>query len=94
MRRVPGSLALGAALLVASCGQKGPLYLPDKSAPVITTPAQPSPAQPAAPQASPAQAAPDEAAPAPPAAAPPVAAPPSGTAPKPEDKNHDPESPK
>jgi predicted small lipoprotein YifL len=76
MRRVPGSLALGAALLAASCGQKGPLYLPDKSVPMITTPAQPTPAQPAAPQS------------------PPVAAPPSGTAPKPEDKNHDPESPK
>lgn len=56
MRRVAGSLALGAALLAASCGQKGPLYLPDKSVPVITTPAQPAPAQPVPPQSPPAQA--------------------------------------
>ena len=41
---------LGAAALLAGCGQKGPLYLPDKNTRVITTP-------PAAPPAAPAPAA-------------------------------------
>jgi predicted small lipoprotein YifL len=48
MRRALDSLALGAALLAAGCGQKGPLYLPDKNAPVATTQApqpQPAPAE-------------------------------------------------
>ena len=39
-------LAGGAALLLAGCGQKGALYLPDKSAQVVTTAAAPpEPAQ-------------------------------------------------
>ncbi len=47
--------ALGAALLAAGCGQKGPLYLPDRNAPAVTAPApQPSPGESA--PASPAQA--------------------------------------
>jgi len=41
--------ALGAALTLSGCGQKGPLVLPDKNAQVITSPAPaaPSPATPA-----------------------------------------------
>lgn len=30
--------------IVAGCGQKGALYLPDKNAAVVTRPAQPAPA--------------------------------------------------
>jgi predicted small lipoprotein YifL len=45
MRRAVCLSALGAALLAAGCGQKGPLYLPDRNAPVVTAPAmQPQPA--------------------------------------------------
>jgi predicted small lipoprotein YifL len=51
-------LVVGAALAITACGQKGPLYLPEKSAAVVTGPA----AAPAAPQSAPA--------PAPPAPAP------------------------
>jgi predicted small lipoprotein YifL len=40
-------LAGGAALLLAGCGQKGALYLPDKNAEVVTTPATPAPSTPA-----------------------------------------------
>ena len=43
-------LAAAAALAVGGCGQKGPLYLPDKGAKVVTTPAPP--AAPPAPTAS------------------------------------------
>ena len=50
MKRAGWLLAGGAALLAAGCGQKGALYLPDKNAQVITTPAAPPvPAQPAPP---------------------------------------------
>jgi len=38
MRRGRPLLAL-AVLAAAGCGQKGPLYLPDKNATVVTTPA-------------------------------------------------------
>ena len=52
MRR--GALLLALAVLAAAgCGQKGPLYLPDKSARVATTPA---PAEPAAAEPVPADA--------------------------------------
>ena len=34
-------VAAAAALLTVGCGQKGPLYLPDKNAKVVTTPAAP-----------------------------------------------------
>jgi predicted small lipoprotein YifL len=50
-----------AALTLAGCGQKGPLYLPDKGGTVVSSPATTAPATPApdsAPQAAPAQAAP------------------------------------
>lgn len=45
-------LAAGAALLVGGCGQKGPLYLPDKGGKVVTsapaaTPATAAPVKPA-----------------------------------------------
>jgi tyrosine-protein kinase Etk/Wzc len=67
--------ALGAAAaltaLLSGCGQKGPLYLPDKNAAVVTAPAQPAP---------PATTAPATTAPAStPAAAPGTAAPPGQT---------------
>lgn len=39
MRRLAWLLAAGAALAAAGCGQKGPLYLPDKNAAVVTGPA-------------------------------------------------------
>ena len=41
MRRVPWILAGAVALLLAGCGQKGALYLPDKNAQVVTTAAAP-----------------------------------------------------
>jgi predicted small lipoprotein YifL len=47
------TLILGAALLLlAACGQKGPLYLPDKQAAVVTSAPVPAsaPPAPAAPQ--------------------------------------------
>jgi len=48
-------LAGAAALLLAGCGQKGALYLPDKNAQVVTTPAaSPLPAQSAPAPATPA----------------------------------------
>jgi predicted small lipoprotein YifL len=57
MKRAAWTVAGGVAALVAGCGQKGPLYLPDKNPRVVTTPAtQPQPA--------PAQSAPAEKAPA------------------------------
>jgi predicted small lipoprotein YifL len=34
-------------LLLAACGQKGPLYLPDKQAAVVTSAPAPAPAPPA-----------------------------------------------
>jgi predicted small lipoprotein YifL len=63
--------AAALAALLSGCGQKGPLYLPDKNAAVVTAPAQPAP---------PATTAPATTAPAPtPAAAPDTAAPPAQT---------------
>jgi predicted small lipoprotein YifL len=50
MKRASWLLAGGAALLLAGCGQKGALYLPDKNAQVVTTPAAqstPAPSTPA-----------------------------------------------
>ena len=56
MRPAIAVTALGAALLVAGCGQKGPLYLPDKDIRVVRPPAtQP---QPSAPETAPAETAP------------------------------------
>lgn len=56
--------ALGAAVTLAGCGQKGPLVLPDKNAQVTTSPAP----------AAPSEAAPAQSPPAP-ATAPPTTAP-------------------
>ncbi len=36
-------IGVAAALLTAACGQKGPLYLPDKTAKVIIPPPAPTP---------------------------------------------------
>jgi len=66
MRRAICLAALGAAWLAAGCGQKGPLYLPDKNTRAVTTPsAQPAPAAP--PSASAPQPAPPSTTPTPPA---------------------------
>jgi predicted small lipoprotein YifL len=35
-----------ASVVMAGCGQKGPLFLPDKNASVVTRPAPAAPAQP------------------------------------------------
>jgi predicted small lipoprotein YifL len=60
------ALGVAAALmtLLSGCGQKGPLYLPDKNAAIVTAPAQPvtTPPQTTPPQTTPA-AAPDTATP-------------------------------
>ncbi len=40
-------LGLGAGLLLCGCGQKGPLYLPDKNPAVVTRPAAPAAPAPA-----------------------------------------------
>jgi predicted small lipoprotein YifL len=41
------AVSLAAVLLTAGCGQKGPLYLPDKKPAAVTPPAPaPQPAQP------------------------------------------------
>jgi predicted small lipoprotein YifL len=60
------ALGVAAALmtLLSGCGQKGPLYLPDKNAAIVTAPAQPAttPPQTTPPQTTPA-AAPDTATP-------------------------------
>lgn len=53
-------LPILAALAAGGCGQKGPLYLPDKAGKVVTSaPASPAPASPALakPQAAPPEAA-------------------------------------
>jgi predicted small lipoprotein YifL len=51
MKTLNWVVLVGAGLVVAGCGQKGPLFLPDKNASVVTRPAagtatQPAPAQP------------------------------------------------
>ena len=75
-----GLLVLAAALVAAAgCGQKGPLYLPDKNAKVVTTPASAAPAPGAGPAAQP-QASP---------AAQPEATPPAQTTAPPVAKPHD-----
>ena len=76
MRRVLGSLALSAAVLLAGCGLKGPLYLPDKNVRVITTPETQS----APVQGAPAQPAVAQSKPPPPASPQEGAAPPEGSA--------------
>ena len=54
MKKLNWVVLVGASLVVSGCGQKGPLYLPDKNASVVTRPASaapppvttPAPAQP------------------------------------------------
>jgi predicted small lipoprotein YifL len=51
MKTLTWVLGVCGSVIVAGCGQKGPLYLPDKNASVVTRPAgsnSPAPAQPAA----------------------------------------------
>jgi predicted small lipoprotein YifL len=38
VRHLSVVVAIGAAVLVTACGQKGPLTLPDRTAAVVTTP--------------------------------------------------------
>jgi predicted small lipoprotein YifL len=87
MRRAWPLLAL-AALAADGCGQKGPLYLPDKGGKVVTS----------APAATPAPPARDPAAATPEAAPPESAAPAAPAPPKPADKDktqdQDPQPPK
>jgi diaminopimelate decarboxylase len=49
VRRVAAGLAASVALALAGCGQKGPLYLPEKGGAVVTSPAATPPAPPPAP---------------------------------------------
>ncbi|HWW33143.1 MAG TPA: lipoprotein [Steroidobacteraceae bacterium] len=79
MKRAWPLLAL-AALAAGGCGQKGPLYLPDKGGRVVTSAPAATQAQPAPPAEAPAAATP--------AAAPPESAAPAAPAPpKPADKD-------
>lgn len=73
-----------AALAAGGCGQKGPLYLPDKNVKVVTTPASAAPAQETTPPAQPQTSPPAQSGP-PADAAQPAATP----APKREDKDQD-----
>jgi predicted small lipoprotein YifL len=52
MRRA-GLLVAAVALALGGCGQKGPLYLPDKNAKVVTSPAATSTPPAATPAATP-----------------------------------------
>jgi predicted small lipoprotein YifL len=50
MKMLTWVLVVCGSVVAAGCGQKGPLYLPDKNASVVTRPAgssNPAPAQPA-----------------------------------------------
>jgi predicted small lipoprotein YifL len=55
---LPAGLAYILVTVLAGCGQKGPLYLPDEARDVVTRPATPSPESPES--APPGGAAPDE----------------------------------
>jgi len=44
---------IAATLALAGCGQKGPLYLPEKGGAVVTAPATAPPAQPSQPSPAP-----------------------------------------
>ena len=50
-QRVAAGLAASVVLALAGCGQRGPLYLPDKGGAVVTSPAAAPPAPPPAPTA-------------------------------------------
>jgi len=52
LRRATACLAASVALALAGCGQKGPLYLPEKGGAVVTSPSgSAAPAPPPAPSA-------------------------------------------
>lgn len=89
MRRAWLLLAL-ATLAAGGCGQKGPLYLPDKVGKVVTSTPAASPVQPAPAPVTPASTQPASTQPAStqPSGAPPAAAP----TPKPTDKDKDQDS--
>jgi predicted small lipoprotein YifL len=53
MRRLWLAVTLATALAASGCGQKGPLYLPDKNPKVVPAPVA-TPAEPATPQPPPA----------------------------------------
>jgi predicted small lipoprotein YifL len=44
--QLAAAAAVAASLILAGCGQKGPLYLPEKGGTVVTTPAQGPPPSP------------------------------------------------
>jgi predicted small lipoprotein YifL len=48
MKQASWIFVLGACVAAAGCGQKGPLYLPDKNASVVTRPAAATNSAPAA----------------------------------------------
>jgi predicted small lipoprotein YifL len=55
MKNLNWVVLVGASVVAAGCGQKGPLYLPDKNASVVTRPAgsatpPPAPTTPAQPE--------------------------------------------
>jgi predicted small lipoprotein YifL len=52
--RAPALISLGVLVLLAACGQKGALYLPDKNAAVVTSPPATAPPTAPAPAANPA----------------------------------------
>ena len=84
--RAPWAVA-GVAVTLAACGQKGPLYLPDKGGAVVTSPvpsAAPPPAPAAPPQSAPNQ--PAQSAPEQPTQTPPAT-------PKKTDKDNDQQTP-
>ena len=81
MRRAWLPVTLAMTLAAGGCGQKGPLYLPDKNAKVATAPA------------AGATTATQTAAPAAPSAATPAAAPQTSPAPKPDGRDQDPQPP-
>ena len=66
----PAHALVLAALLLGGCGQKGPLYLPDKNAAVVTPPAPPAAPPGASPVTTTNAPAPQESAPQPPQTAP------------------------
>ena len=88
LRRGGVGALIAATLALAGCGQKGPLYLPEKGGTVVTAPATappapPAPGQPAQPSAVPQPQSSGE--PSPPAETP--------AAPKKSDKDEDQQSP-
>ena len=53
MKTLNWVVLVGASLVVTGCGQKGPLFLPDKNASVVTRPAAGTATPPATTPASP-----------------------------------------